>query len=60
MACQLTFLERERISQRYDAGASKAEIATELGRARSTVGREPRRNFVAGEYSAVAAQRLAQ
>lgn len=60
MACQLTFLERERISQMHDAGASRAEIATELGRARSTIGREIKRNSVAGEYSAVAAQLLSQ
>jgi IS30 family transposase len=60
MACQLTFLERERISQMHDAGASKAEIAAELGRARSTIGREIARNSVVGEYSAVAAQTLAQ
>jgi len=60
MACQLTFLERERISQMFHAGASMAEIATELGRARSTIGREIKRNSVVGEYSAVAAQSLAQ
>jgi hypothetical protein len=60
MACQLTFLERERVSQMHDAGASNAEIAAELGRARSTVGRELLRNSVAGEYSAIAAQGLTQ
>lgn len=60
MACQLTFLERERISQMHDAGGSNAEIATELGRASSTIGREIRRNSVAGEYSALCAQGLAQ
>lgn len=60
MACQLTFMERERISQMYDAGATKAEIAAELGRARSTIGRELERNSVDGEYLAVAAQGLAQ
>lgn len=60
MADQLTFLERERISQMHDAGASKAEIANELGRARSTIGREFQRNSLAGEYSAVVAQSLAQ
>ena len=31
MACQLTFLERERISQMHYAGRSNAEIATESG-----------------------------
>lgn len=51
MACQLTFLERERISQMHDAGASNAEIAAELGRTRSTIGREIKRNSVFGEYS---------
>jgi len=44
----------------HDAGASKSEIATELGRDRSTIGRELNRNAAAGEYSAVAAQGLAQ
>jgi transposase, IS30 family len=60
MACHLTFLERERISQMRDAGASKAEIATELGRAPSLIGREIKRNSVAGEYWAAAVQGLAQ
>lgn len=60
MACQLTFLERERISQMHDAGASNAEIAAELGRTRSTIGREIKRNSVFGEYSAVVAQSLSQ
>jgi IS30 family transposase len=44
----------------HDAGASQAEIAADLGRARSTVGRELQRNALAGEYSAVVAQGLAQ
>jgi hypothetical protein len=35
MARQLTFLERGRISQLHNAGDSKAEITTELGRASS-------------------------
>jgi IS30 family transposase len=60
MARQLSFLERERVSQMHDAGASKAEIATELSRARSTIGRELQRNSMTGEYSAVAAQGLAR
>ena len=58
MARQLTFLERERISQMHDAGAENVEIAEELGRSRSTISRELRRNVVAGEYSAVIAQGL--
>lgn len=60
MAKQLTLLERERISQMHDAGASNAELAVELGRARSTISRELRRNAVAGEYSAIVAQGLYQ
>jgi transposase, IS30 family len=60
MACQLTFLERERISQMHDAGASQWEIAEELGRATSTISRELKRNAVAGVYFAVAAQEVAQ
>jgi transposase, IS30 family len=60
MACQLTFLEREPISQMHEAGASSAEIAAELRRARSTVGREIKRNSSAGRYSAVVAQSLSQ
>jgi IS30 family transposase len=60
MSIQLNFLERERISQMHDAGATNAEIARELSRARSTIGRELERNSVAGEYSAVAAQGFAR
>lgn len=60
MACQLTLFERERISQMHDAGASRAEIAAELGRARSTIGRELRRNSHAGDYFAVVAHGLAR
>ena len=40
----------------HDAGASKAEIATELGRARSTIGREITWSSRLGEDSAVIAQ----
>jgi transposase, IS30 family len=58
MARQLTFFERERISQMVDAGCSQAEIAAELDRAASTVSRELARNSRAGEYSAVLAQSL--
>jgi transposase, IS30 family len=60
MSHQLTFLERERISQMHDAGATKAEIARELRRSRSTIGRELTRNGVAGHYWAVMAQQLAE
>lgn len=59
MAKQLTLLERERISQMHDASAPNAEIAKELGRAPSTIGRELQRNSLAGHYSAVLAQGFA-
>jgi transposase, IS30 family len=58
MAKQLSVLERERISQMHDAGSENVEIARELGRARSTISRELRRNALAGEYSAMIAQGL--
>jgi IS30 family transposase len=44
----------------HDAGATKAEIARELRRARSTIGRELVRNSVAGQYWAAMAQQLAR
>lgn len=56
MACQLTFEERERLSQLHEDGESAREIARELGRSPSTVRRELRRNSDAGHYSAVVAQ----
>lgn len=59
MARQLTFLERERLSQMHDAGATQAEIAADLRRSPATISRELRRNSQRGEYSAVAAQGLA-
>lgn len=55
MAHQLTLEERERISQMHYAHISNAEIAEELGRHRTTIGRELARNSAAGEYRAVAA-----
>jgi IS30 family transposase len=58
MASQLSFLERERISQMHDADATNVEIAKAVGRAPSTIGRELRRNSVAGEYSAIVAEGL--
>ena len=42
----------------YDAGASLAEIARELHRDLSTIGRELRRNSLAGHYWAAMAQQM--
>lgn len=52
--------EREVISQMYAAGKSKAQIGKALGRDRTTISRELRRNGLKGLYVAVDAQRLAQ
>jgi len=58
---QLNMEEREVISQLFAAGHSRKEIAARLCRARSTIGRELRRNARAdGSYSAVVAQRKTQ
>lgn len=55
---QLSMEERETISQMFAAGFLRKEIAARLGRARSTIGRELKRNGEpAGRYLAVAAQR---
>lgn len=59
MAHQLTLQEREVVSQMWYAGKKRAEIARRLGRHRSTIGRELRRNSQAGGYAAVAAHRRA-
>jgi len=56
MAYQLTWEERERISQMHYAHFTNAEIADDLGRHRATIGRELARNSSAGEYQAMAAQ----
>jgi IS30 family transposase len=56
MACQLSFEERERLSQLYEDGESARAIAREFGRAPSTISRELRRNSEVGHYSAVVAQ----
>jgi IS30 family transposase len=42
--CRLSFRERCRIEDLLDAGWTKAAIAADLGRHRSTIGREVRRN----------------
>lgn len=61
MASHLTAAEREVVSQMVAAGASDGEIGAALGRPRSTVWRERRRNGDGdGEYSAVLAQQRAE
>ncbi len=56
---QLTIQEREVISQMHYSKCSQAEIARRLGRSRSTISRELRRNRSGSGYEAVAAQRKA-
>lgn len=57
---QLSMDEREILSQLRAANFSRSEIAARLGRHRSTVWRELRRNGLAdGEYSAASAQEKA-
>ncbi len=56
---QLTIEEREVISQMHYSKCSQAEIARRLGRSRSTISRELRRNRSGSGYEAVAAQRKA-
>lgn len=62
MAGHLTLDERERLSQLHHAGASNAEIARDLGRDRTTIGRELRRNAedFGEEYSPLAAEHRAR
>lgn len=57
MPSQLSFMEREKISQMHFAKASGTEIARALGRSRSTISRELMRNSTDGEYSAICAQK---
>lgn len=55
MGAHLSMDEREVISQMWYAGQSRAAMARRLGRDRSTIGRELRRNGDGRTYSAVAA-----
>jgi IS30 family transposase len=59
MAQHLNMEEREVISQMRYAGSRQAAIARRLGRCRSTISRELRRNSAESGYLAVTAQRLA-
>ena len=57
---QLNMREREIVSQLWAAGHSRKAIAERLGRSRSTISRELKRNGAAdGSYSAVTAQEQA-
>lgn len=60
MAKHLTIREREVISQMWYTNESQGEIARRLGRHKSTIGREIRRNWSEGTYSAVTAQSKAE
>lgn len=60
MASHLTFQERDRIAQLRHQGAEQKEIARALGRCRSTISRELRRNATDDEYFAAQAQRQAE
>lgn len=54
----ITILERESIFKLLTLGYSWAEIARQLGRNRSTIGREVKRNTIDGEYSPFKAQSI--
>ncbi len=60
MASHLSLEEREVIAQMRGAGKLQREIAVRLGRSKSTISRELRRNRSRNGYWAVAAQRKAQ
>jgi transposase, IS30 family len=60
MAHHLTLEERDRIAQLRYQGADQKEIAKCVGRCRSTISRELRRNRVGNEYYAAQAQQEAQ
>jgi len=56
MACHLSREEREIVAQRYYAGESQEEIARELGRHRTTLWRELKRNSEPDGYRASVAE----
>lgn len=60
MAHHLTLEERDRIAHLRSQGAEQKEIARAVGRCRSTISRELRRNGTEGGYFAAQAQRAAQ
>jgi transposase, IS30 family len=60
MAAHLTSLDRDRIAQLVSTNHSLQEIASALGRDRSTIFRELKRNAKNGEYLACQAQQQAQ
>ena len=60
MACHLTLKEREVIVHMHRAGKLRAQIALRLGRSKSTIFRETRRNPSRSGYWAVAVQRKAE
>ena len=60
MARQLTLSEREQIAQFRLQGLSRADIGRQLGRHRSTIGRELRRNSDGASYWASTAQQKCQ
>jgi IS30 family transposase len=60
MASHLTLEEREVIAQMHRAGKRQTQIADRLGRHKSTISRELRRNRSRNGYWAVAAQRKAE
>lgn len=60
MPGHLTCGERDRLAQLRFQGFNQQEIARAIGRCRSTISRELRRNGTRGEYHAAAAQRRAQ
>jgi len=60
MARHLTMVERDRIAQLCGSGQTGEETARRLGRHRSTIYRELKRNGTGGEYLAAQAQRQAE